>query len=487
MGEPPTLTELDDGARASAMACYDAVLRPHLEHGVPLTNAAEAAGVPLRTAQRWLARYRAGGLAALARQPRVDRGQRKLPAELQSFIEGMALRRPAPTAAGIHRQAARVATEHGWAVPSYACVHDIVSSLDPAMVLLAQNGPKAYSASFDLIWRRESDGPNDIWQADHTQLDLWALDPAGEPVRPWLTIIEDDHSRAVPAWSINVTAPSAIQTALTLRRGIWRKAEPGWRVCGIPRVLYVDHGSDFTSHHIEQVAADLHIELVFSTVGQPRGRGKVERFFGVLNQLFLSSLPGYAPAGAPRPAPVLTLAELESRLFTFIVDEYHRRPHSETGVAPLTRWEANGFLPQLPESLEALDLLLLTVPKPRKVHPDGIRFQGLRYFDAALASYVGEPVVMRYDPHDLSEVRVFHRDVFVCRAVSADLASRTVTLKEIVAARRARRGELRQGINERVSVVDRLLAVHRPGPDPAGRHEQPAPPARSGLRRYREE
>ncbi len=29
----PTLTELDDGARAVAMACYDAVLRPHLEEG----------------------------------------------------------------------------------------------------------------------------------------------------------------------------------------------------------------------------------------------------------------------------------------------------------------------------------------------------------------------------------------------------------------------------------------------------------------------
>lgn len=76
------------------MARYDAVLRPHLEEGVPLTRAADAAGMPLRTAQRWLTRFRAGVLAALARQPRVDRGQRKLPAELQSLIEGMALRRP---------------------------------------------------------------------------------------------------------------------------------------------------------------------------------------------------------------------------------------------------------------------------------------------------------------------------------------------------------------------------------------------------------
>jgi len=35
--------------------------------------------------------------------------------------------------------------------------------------------------------------------------------------------------------------------------------------------------STFTSRHIEQVAADLKIRLVFSLLGQPRGRGKIER------------------------------------------------------------------------------------------------------------------------------------------------------------------------------------------------------------------
>ncbi|MGH9223600.1 MAG: Mu transposase C-terminal domain-containing protein [Acidimicrobiales bacterium] len=398
MGDRPTLTELDDSARASAMACYDAVLRPHLEHGVPLTNAAEAAGVPLRTAQRWLARYRSGGLAALARQSRVDRGQRKLPAELQSLIEGMALRRPPLSAAGIHRQAARVATEHGWAVPSYACVHDIVTNLDPAMVLLAQEGAKAYGETFDLVWRRESDGPNEIWQADHTLLDLWALDPAGDPVRPWLTAIEDDHSRALAGWSLNVGAPSALQTALAFRKAIWPKSDPRWHVCGIPGAFYVDHGSDFTSRHLEQVSAELKVGLVFSTVGIPRGRGKVERFFRSVNQLLLCTLPGYAPAGGPPPTPTLRLAELEALIHEFVIEVYHRRPHSETGVPPQERWEAGGFLPRLPASPEALDLLLLTVAEPRKVHPDGIRFQGLRYFDPTLAAFVGEAVVIRYDP-----------------------------------------------------------------------------------------
>ena len=52
-----------------------------------------------------------------------------------------------------------------------------------------------------------------------------------------------------------------MNTALALRQAIWRKADPGWPMCGIPDVLYVDHGSDFTSHQLEQAAVDLHIRL----------------------------------------------------------------------------------------------------------------------------------------------------------------------------------------------------------------------------------
>jgi len=59
-------------------------------------------------------------------------------------------------------------------------------------------------------------------------------------------------------------------TALTLRTAIWHKEDPRWHTCGIPTVFYSDHGSDFTSRHMEQVAADLSMELIFSQVSVPR-------------------------------------------------------------------------------------------------------------------------------------------------------------------------------------------------------------------------
>ena len=47
--------------------------------------------------------------------------------------------------------------------------------------------------------RRESVHPNDVWQADHTELDIMVLD---ETARPWLTVILDDHSRAVAGYTV---------------------------------------------------------------------------------------------------------------------------------------------------------------------------------------------------------------------------------------------------------------------------------------------
>ena len=103
----------------------------------------------------------------------------------------------------------------------------------------------------------------------------------------------DDYSRAIAGYELSFLSPSAIKTSLCLYHAIWRKKEPQWSICGIPSVLYTDHGSDFTSQHIEQVCVDLKIQLIFSQIGEPRGRGRIERFFRTLNQMLISELEGY--------------------------------------------------------------------------------------------------------------------------------------------------------------------------------------------------
>ena len=149
-----------------------AVLGPHLHDGVPLSVAARRAGVPLRTARRWLAVYLADGAAGLSRSGRADRGGRRIPNELVEIVEGLALRRPPPRIAEVHRLAGDLAGRRGLPAPSYQSVRRIIQQLDRGLVALAHHGPEVYRDDFELVLRRESAHPNDVWQADHTELDV---------------------------------------------------------------------------------------------------------------------------------------------------------------------------------------------------------------------------------------------------------------------------------------------------------------------------
>jgi putative transposase len=113
------------------------------------------------------------------------------------------------------------------------------------------------------------------------------------------------------------------------------------------------------------------------------------------------------------------------------------------------------------------------------VHRDGIHFAGHRYLDLTLAAYVGETVTVRYDPQDLAELRVHFRDQFLCRAVCPDLAGQTLSLKDLIHTRNARRRELRQLVVARRNIADELLAER----ELQSRPEQADAP-RPRLKRY---
>lgn len=486
------LAGLSEDARKRAMERFR-LLQPHLEQNEPLVAVAKAAGLAYRTAHRLVSQYRRDGLVALVRKKRTDRGQRRAVSDkLKAAIEGLALQKPPLPVSALHRRVIKLAQEIGEPPPSYGTVFNIVRGLPSDLVTLAHDGPKAYADAFELVHRREAQSPNTIWQADHTPLDILLLRPDGTVAKPWLTTVIDDHSRAVAGYFLSFDEPSALHTSLALRQAIWRKEDPRWIICGIPDVLYTDNGSDFTSQHLEQVGADLKIRLVFSIPGKPRGRGRIERFFSTVNEMFLCELNGYAPGGGVRGKPTLTLAEFDALFCAFLLDVYHRRENSETKTPPVERWEAKGFLPRMPDSLEQLDLLLIQVAKARQVRVDGIHFQNLRYISTTLAAYIGETVTLRFDPRDMAEVRVFHNDKFLCRAVCAELAGEAVALRDILRARNTRRRELRGILRDRQAAVETLLELKR-GEPPEKRDaptpeedKKPTKPAAT-LKRYRNE
>jgi len=460
------------------------IIEPFLNGVATLKSIARSVAIPYRTLLRWVVVYKTKGFDQLNAKKREDKCKgRKLSAEVIQLIQAKALEIPKKSLAHIHSEICDYLSEQGMPAPSYSTVRRAVRELPSAALDLQHKGSKFYENTYEMVHRREAKGPNHIWQADHTQLDIIITDERGQKRRPWLTIIIDDYSRAIAGFYLYFEAPSALQRALTLREAIWYKTDSQWLICGIPDILYTDHGSDFTSEHIEIICAQLKIRAIFSAPGKPRGRGRVERFFSTLNQKLISRLPGHTK-GQSEAEGLLTIKELEQRIQQFLLD-YHNQEHSATKCSPLKPWNQREFMPRMPDSLEQLNLLLLKVAKMRTVQRDGIRFQGFRYTSPVLAAYIQEPVIIRYTPKDLGEIWVYHGGEFVCKAVCQELQSGCFTLKEVLAARRSHKKTLRELIQSRKSIVDSLLGGEvQPMNDATPYEDQPKRPKTSKIKLY---
>lgn len=377
------------------------------------------------------------------------------------LIQGLHLRTPPVPISSIHRSLREICTKNKWRVPSYDVVHDVISGIPQNLRTLAHEGPKAYKHQFSLTHRFEADRPNEIWQADHTPLDIVVFGLHGKPTKPWLTAIVDDYSRAIPGYYLGFEPPSSIRIALALRQAIWRKEDSTWAICGIPEKFYSDCGSDFTSNHIDQIAIDLKFETIQTEPGEPDGKGKCERFFLTVKEMLISTLPGYAPEGHGAVEPVLTLQQLQTRFKAWLLDTYLPRVHSETNMSPKERWENFPFVPRLPDSIDQLSLLLMTVATTRRVRRDGIRFCGYRYFDVGLSGYVGEDVTIRYDPRDLAQIHIFANDALLCTASCFELSGKSVSLKETKQARNNEAKLQRKLLEELLAVADIYDPRHR--------------------------
>jgi putative transposase len=211
------LSNVSDAERALALQRFQ-IIRPFLEDQMPLPEVALKAGISLRAARYGVKRYQQGGLVALGRKIRFDRDKPQLCSNVQQFIEGLALQKPRLSVATIHRKVIETAGKLAEPAPSYTVVYRLIRKLEPALMTMAHEGSKAYSDSFDLVHRREAAGPNTIWQADHSELDIWLIREDGKLKKHWLTIVFDDYSRAVAGYFLFFEAPSAIQTALALRQ-----------------------------------------------------------------------------------------------------------------------------------------------------------------------------------------------------------------------------------------------------------------------------
>jgi transposase InsO family protein len=294
-----------------------------LAEGVNVRRLCRQFSISPKTGYKWLARYEAGGVAALQDQShRPHRSPRRTCGEVEQRVLAM---RDEHAAWGGRKIAARLGHLGYRKVPSPSTVTDILrrhGRIDPEA-----------AAAHRPSQRFEHPRPNDLWQMDFKgPLTL----PSG-PCHP-LTIL-DDHSRF--ALALRACANQQTDTVQAVLIHVFR-------VYGLPWRMLMDNGSPWGCDRTHRYTP-LTVWLLRLDIGVSHGRpyhpqtqGKDERFHRTLKAELLSR-DGFLQVTDPQPR------------FDRWRDVYNlERPHEALGLAP----PASRYQPSLrpyPETLPAIE------------------------------------------------------------------------------------------------------------------------------------
>lgn len=403
--------------------------------------AAERLNLSVSSVQRLVRAWKQQGVAGVRCRDRCDRGQFRISSDWQGFIvktyregnRGSRQMSPAQVAVRVKVRAQELGVSD---YPSHMSVYRLLKPI----IAKAQQPKRSIGWQGSCLVLTTRDGQkltvewsNQVWQVDHTQVDVLLVDQSGRLLgRPWLTTVVDTYSRCVMGMHLGFDAPSAAVVCLSLRHAIMPKSysasyqlQQAWDAYGLPQHLYTDGGKDFQSTHLEQVATVLGIGLHLRR--RPADGGIVERPFGTFNSEFFSSLPGYVSSSVRNRSPAaeseacLTLLQLEQLLVRYIVDNYNQTIDARMkDQSRIGRWET-GRIAQLPIlSDRDLDICLMRRDR-RSVYRNGyVQFANLVYQGEHLGGYAGESVMIRYDPRDITTIWIYQqqgdREVFLVRA-----------------------------------------------------------------------
>lgn len=297
--------------------------------------------------------------------------------------------------------------------------------IDPAILAGRREGAKEAQKFKPKPGQLCVELPRDLYQVDHTLIDVVVIDRDGVPIgRAWLTIVLDVCTRMIVGFVVGLDPPSILRTGSALDLAVSEKTEwlaarglsYEWPCYGLCKVVHTDNGSDFRADVIMMALLSHGITPKFRPLGRPHWGGHVERLIGTLMGK-CRVLPGathrspkargeYDSAGSAR----LRVEDLQAWMTHQILGVYHNTPHSGLGgLTPLEAWKtkAAGLDPILPDDMRAFRIDLLPESR-RTLTPQGVKLHRQEYFDARLfeALRIGSKVRVKFDPRDLRSIYV---------------------------------------------------------------------------------
>jgi putative transposase len=426
---------------------------------------AAEAGVSQRTVWRWLAR---------AESPEPQMPWRPCEEDLVAYGRWCAN----ASAAWRERRDA------GGDVPALRTFQEgIAAVLTPGQRAGLRAGEKA-RREFDAYLRWEPEGRNDLWEADHKQLDIDVRASGFDrPVRPWLTLFVEAFSRVVVGWALSVRPHSG---SILAAFGSAVAVTPNKPWGGVPVRLRVDRGADFLCDAVREACGRLGVVLDPAPPYSPFRKGKVEAAGKSVERALLPPLPGYLAAGREtrqERSTLMTFDDLVDVLRTGIDSWNRSHAHPVLGCTLAEAWERDATPVRVVDE-ERLRWMMLAEDR-RIVHKEGVRLGG-RYFTAAeLTGRCGTAVAVLHWPHDQRRVEIVLGGAWLCTAFPQGALS-VEQRAEVLAERRRQKLEAdrlrrkaarraRYGLSPATAEVDAAPATVYTGDDlPGSGAEEPA-------------
>lgn len=165
----------------------------------------------------------------------------------------------------------------------------------------------------------ESPYPQWLWLADTKGPNLYVIDPK-HPERTKLAkpiVFIDDNARFV------VAAMYVFEDTESLVMHLFMGALAAY---GIPNSLYIDRGSPYMGNSLKRAATMLGCRIIHTLPRDAAAKGKAEKIMRVFYEHLETEL-------ALKEEP-LTIEQANEYLAALISQDYHRRDHSETKMAP---------------------------------------------------------------------------------------------------------------------------------------------------------
>ena len=323
-------------------------------------------------------------------------------------------------------------------IPSYTTfTRRVKSDIPEAVEVLGREGQKAFRDRCAPYIRRTYEGmaSNEWWIADNHTFDVITQGDNGQRHRLYLTAFFDARSGIFTGCYVTLN-PSSQATLIALRKGILKY--------GIPENIYVDNGREFLTFDIgglghrkkkpkdgqerfepPPVFERLGIKMTNAIVRNAKAKIIERRFRDVkdhLSRLFDTYTGGNVLEKPERLKGVLKNGEIPlDSTFTETVEElldwyFNQQPYGGEVVAdrgkPRQQVYNENLHTRRVAGAEDLNLMLMRSARPQKVTRRGVHLdiagQRLDYWnDDMLMNLLGKQVYFRYDPDDLSEVRVY--------------------------------------------------------------------------------